>query len=73
MFVERTSEEMAALDRFAAVTLKYLLAETQLGDFLANNSILLDSVKEKYAAMAYDMADAMLKAREEQETYYVEE
>lgn len=72
MFVERTSEEMAALDRFAAVTLKYLLAKTQLGDFLANDSILLDGVKEKYAAMAYAMADAMLQAREEQEAYYVE-
>lgn len=67
MFERRTKEEMEALDRFAGISLDYFLKETQLGRFLAEGSILLDDVKEKYAELAYDMAEAMLEARQHRE------
>lgn len=67
MLERREKEEMEALDRFAGITLKYFLKETQLGRFLAEDSILLDEVKEKYARLAYDMAEAMLEARQDRE------
>lgn len=61
---KRTDEEMLAMDRFAGIALEYLLRETQLGRFLAEESILLDKVKAKYATLAYDMAEAMLDERQ---------
>lgn len=60
---KRTDAEMEALDRFAGITLAYLLKETQLGYMLAEESILIDKVKAKYAGLAYDMAEAMLNER----------
>ena len=67
MIEQRTKEEMEALDRFAGIALEYFLKETQLGRFLAEESILLDSAKESYAQLAYDMAEAMLEARQDRE------
>lgn len=67
MLERREKDEMEALDRFAGIALEYLLKETQLGRFLAEESILLDEVKEKYAELAYDMAEAMLEARRDRE------
>lgn len=60
---KRTEVEMEALDRFAGIALEYFLRETQLGTMLADESILLDKVKAKYAGLAYDMAEAMLNER----------
>lgn len=60
---KRTDEEMRAMDRFAGIALQYFLKETQLGYLLADESILLDKVKAKYATLAYDMAEAMLNER----------
>lgn len=60
---KRTDAEMEALDRFAGIALEYFLREMQLGRFLAEESILLDRVKAKYAGLAYDMAEAMLNER----------
>jgi hypothetical protein len=60
---KRTDAEMEALDRFAGITLAYLLKETPLGYMLAEESILIDKVKAKYAGLAYDMAEAMLNER----------
>lgn len=60
---KRTDEEMRTMDRFAGIALNYFLRETQLGSMLAEESILLDKVKEKYAGLAYDMAEAMLNER----------
>ena len=60
---KRTDAELEALDRFAGIALEYFLRETQLGRFLAEESILLDKVKAKYAGLAYDMAEAMLNER----------
>lgn len=67
MLERREKEEMKALDRFAGITLEYLLRETQLGSLLSSESMLFDSAKEKYARLAYDMAEAMLEAREDRE------
>lgn len=64
---KRTDEEMLAMDRFAGIALEYFLRETQLGSLLAGESMLFDSAKEKYARLAYDMAEAMLEAREDRE------
>ncbi|MNQ43192.1 hypothetical protein D3C85_569130 [compost metagenome] len=61
---KRTDEEMRAMDRFAGIALRYFLEETQLGHMLAEESILLDKVKAKYATLAYDMAEAMLDERQ---------
>jgi len=61
---KRTDEEMRAMDRFADTALRYFLSETQLGDLLAKESILLVEVKAKYARLAYDMAEAMLDERQ---------
>lgn len=68
MLEERSPEEMAALDRFAAVTLKYLLSESQLGHLLESRSSrtvcsVTESVMRSSAEKAYDMAEAMLSAR----------
>jgi hypothetical protein len=60
---KRTDAEMEALDRFAGIALEYFLRETQLGTMLADESILLDKVKAKYAGLAYDMTEAMLNER----------
>lgn len=60
---KRTDAEMEALDRFAGIALNYFLHETDLGRFLADESILLDKMKVKYAGLAYDMAEAMLNER----------
>jgi hypothetical protein len=75
MFIERTKEEMAAMDHFAGIALNYLLHETQLGHLLAdhNNSTVTESCKKNAAEKAYDMAEAMLEAREDREAIYVEE
>lgn len=75
MFVERTKEEMAAMDHFAGIALNYLLHETQLGHLLADheNSAVTKSCQKSAAGKAYDMAEAMMEAREEREAIYVEE
>lgn len=65
MLERREKDEMEALDRFAGIALGYLLKETQLGRFLAEDSLLLVSAKSKYAELAYDMAEAMLEVRED--------
>lgn len=67
MIERRTKEEMEALDRFAGIALESFLKQTQLGRLLAEESTLSDSAREKYARLAYDMAEAMLEAREDRE------
>jgi len=69
MFERREKEEMEALDNFAGITLEYFLRETQLGSLLSSESMLFDSAKEKYARLAYDMAEAMLEDREIRDAY----
>lgn len=72
MLESRTPEEMQALDRFAGIALTYLLAETRLGSMVVSDSLLSGDAMEKSAQRAYDMAEAMLKARQDREHYHVE-
>ena len=72
MIVPRTEDEMVALDKFAGTTLNYLLHETDLGRFAAEESILAPDAMKRYAGIAYDMAEAMLAEREDRDAIYVE-
>lgn len=67
MLERRSKEEMEALDRFAGIALGYFLKETQLGRFLADESLLLDEAKTQYSELAYEMAEAMVEARRDRE------